>query len=66
MSEPEAPGNVVQRIMQEMQNTLAKLHGARPPIDLWDEPPRPAPLPKPRLRLLPGGEEAPCGDSSPD
>jgi hypothetical protein len=66
MSEPEIVGDIVQRIMREMQATFAKLHGARPAIDLWDEPPPPAPAPHPWLRLLKGGKESPWGHSSPD
>ncbi len=66
MDEPEPVGTIVQRIMREMQNTLAKLHSARPAIDLGDYPPVLPPLSKPRLRLLKSGKEAPCGGSSPD
>lgn len=61
MQGPEAVGTIVQRIMREMQETVANAGGDPTPIDLWDEPPR-----KPRLRLLQGGKEAPCGSSSPD
>jgi hypothetical protein len=61
MSEPEAAGTIVRRIMREMQETITKAGGDPTPIDLWDEPPQ-----KNRLRLLKGGKEAPCGDSSPD
>ena len=57
MSEPEAVGTIVRRIMREMQATVIKLCGDPSPIDLWDEPPPPAPLPTPRLRLLQGGKE---------
>ena len=66
MSEPEAVGTIVQRIMREMQETIAKTGGDPGLIELWDEPPKPAPPPKPLLRLLKGGKEAPCGGSSPD
>ena len=66
MSNPEAVGAIVQRIMAEMQATFARLHGARRPFDLIELPPPVAQLPQPRRRFLKGGKEDPCGSSSAD
>jgi hypothetical protein len=61
MGEPEPVGTIVKRIMKEMMETIINTGGDPGPIELWDEPPRPAPLPKPILRLIKGGKENPCG-----
>ena len=66
MTDPEPIGDILKRIFKEMAETIAKAGGATAPIELRDEPPGPTGRPKPRLRLLKGGKEAPCGGSSPD
>jgi hypothetical protein len=59
MTESETGRGIV-GILQEMLETLTKTGRS------INRSSAPAPLPKPPLRLLQGGKEAPCGDSSPD
>ena len=60
MKGPESAGTIVRRIMREMQTTIAELGGDPGPIELWDEPPPPAPFPTPRLQLIKGGKAGPA------
>lgn len=57
MSEPEHVTATLRQIMREMAATIAKAGGDPGGIELWDQPPQPAPPHKPRLRLLKGGKD---------